>query len=68
MPSENDLIDSHVSESQCKRAIEALCNHQLKKEQEAAETELLPAKDQHVWLIVAVKKISPTLKIKPYRM
>lgn len=62
------LIDSHVSLRQCKLAVEALHSHSAKKEQKAAETELLPGKEQHLWLQVAVKKMQPEKKIKPFKM
>lgn len=62
------LIDSHVPLLQCKRAVEALHAYTLKKEQKAAETELLPGKEQHVWLQVAVKQMHPEKKLKPFKM
>lgn len=62
------LIDEHVSMRQCKRAIESLHAHSSKREQKEAETELLPGKEQHVWLQVAVKKMQPEKKIKPFKM
>ena len=62
------LIDSHVSLRQCKLAVDALHAHLLKKEQTAAETELLPGKEQHIWLQVAVKKMQPEKKLKPSKM
>jgi hypothetical protein len=62
------LIDSHVSLHQCKLAIDALHAHSLKKEQTAAETELLPGKEQHIWLQVAIKKMQPEKKLKPFKM
>ena len=62
------LINSHVSLRQSKLAINALHAHTLKKEEKAAETELLPGKEQYVWLQVAVKKMQPVKKIKPFKM
>jgi ribosome biogenesis protein UTP30 len=62
------LIDSHVSLHQCKLAIDALHAHTLKHERKAAETELLPGKEQHVWLQVAVRKMQPEKKLKPFKM
>ncbi|KIM78455.1 hypothetical protein PILCRDRAFT_824339 [Piloderma croceum F 1598] len=62
------LIDSHVSLHQSKLAINALHAYSLKKEQKAAETELLPGKEQYVWLQVAVKKMQPVKKIKPFKI
>jgi ribosome biogenesis protein UTP30 len=66
--SQDDTLDSHVSAQQCKRAVEALHAHQSKAEQKRGETELLPGKEQFFWLVLAVKKIHPTRKVKPYRM
>ena len=62
------LIDEKVSLRQCKRAVEALHAHTLKKEQDAAKTELLPGKEQHVWLQVAVKQMQPEKRLKPFKM
>jgi ribosome biogenesis protein UTP30 len=66
--SKDELVDSHVSERQCKLAIEALRNHVLEKKRERDDEELLPTKVQHVWLIVSVKKMYPQHKIKPFKM
>jgi ribosome biogenesis protein UTP30 len=62
------LIDSHVSLDQCKLAVEALHSNQTKLLEKKAETELLPGKDQHIWLVLAVKKIHPENKLKPFKM
>jgi len=62
------LIDSHVSLRQCTLAVEALSAYSAKKEQKAAESELLPGKEQYVWLQVAVKKMQPEHKLKPFKM
>lgn len=62
------LIDEHVSLNQCKKAIDALHAFQSKKDEKAAETELLPGKEQFVWLQVAVKKMQPEKKLKPFKM
>jgi ribosome biogenesis protein UTP30 len=63
-----ELIDSHVSIKQCKRAIEALHAYATKLEKKRAETELLPSNDQHIWLQIAVKTMQPEQKLKPVRM
>ncbi|KAI6042653.1 ribosomal protein L1p/L10e family-domain-containing protein [Pisolithus marmoratus] len=63
-----ELIDGHVSLKQCKRAVTALHDYATKKEKERQETELLPGKEQHVWLQITVKKMQPTLKVKPIRI
>ena len=63
-----DLLDSHVCLRQCQLAVEALHKHQLKVEKERQENELLPSKEQFVWLVLTVKKIHPKMKIMPFRM
>lgn len=65
---EEALIDEHVSPKQCKKAIKALHAFQSKKDEKVAETELLPGKEQFVWLQVAVKKMQPEKKLKPFKM
>ncbi|KAF9046374.1 ribosomal protein L1p/L10e family-domain-containing protein [Panaeolus papilionaceus] len=62
------LIDSHVSLNQCKKAVEALHSHQTKKKEKFEENQILPAKEQHVWLNVTVKKLSPEHKLKPVKI
>lgn len=64
----DELIDTHVYLQQCEKAIKALHSHQTKKQAELQENELLPGKEEHIWLNVTVKRVSPTLKIKPVRM
>ena len=66
--SSNTLIDSHVSTEQLKRAVNALLSHALKIYQKKQDTELLPAKEESVWLVVAVKTIRREKKLKPRRM
>ena len=63
-----DLIDDHVSLAQCKKAVDALLAHASKKQAEADESSLLGGKEQHVWLQVAVKKMHPEHKLKPFKM
>ncbi|KAF8843260.1 ribosomal protein L1 [Paxillus ammoniavirescens] len=63
-----ELIDSHVSVKQCKRAIEALHAYATKLEKKRAETELLPSNDQHIWLQIAVKTMQPEQKLKPVKI
>ena len=62
------LIDDHVSTKQCEKAIEALLNHALKWQAEKDKTELLGAKEQHVWLNITVKNMHPEKKLKPFKM
>lgn len=62
------LVDGHVSAKQCKRAIDALHAYAIKLENKRAETELLPGKEQHIWLQITVKTMHPEHKLKPFRM
>jgi ribosome biogenesis protein UTP30 len=62
------LIDSRVSVKQCSLAVEALYSHELKKKQEQQENELLGPKEIYIWLVVAVKKMYPERKVKPFSM
>jgi ribosome biogenesis protein UTP30 len=64
----DNLIDAHVSSRQSKLAIDALCAHELKKVQKQEEDELLPRKEQHVWLVVAVKQMHPEKKLAPFKI
>jgi len=63
-----DYIDSRVSLKQCKLAVDALHAHQSKKEKELQDSELLPGKEQNVWLNVTVKKMPSGHKFKPVKM
>ncbi|KAK7055206.1 ribosomal protein L1p/L10e family-domain-containing protein [Favolaschia claudopus] len=63
-----DLIDGHVSLKQCKLAIQALNTHTIKTAEKQKETELLPGKEQTIWLNVTVKKIASAHKFKPVKI
>ncbi|KAK7029776.1 ribosomal protein L1p/L10e family-domain-containing protein [Favolaschia claudopus] len=63
-----DLIDGHVSLKQCKLAIQALNTHTTKATEKQKETELLPGKEQTIWLNVTVKKIASAHKFKPVKI
>ncbi|KAI5989121.1 ribosomal protein L1p/L10e family-domain-containing protein [Pisolithus albus] len=63
-----ELIDGHVSLKQCKRAVAALHDYATKKEKEREEKELLPGKDEHIWLQITVKRMQPIQKLKPVRI
>lgn len=65
---QDELIDSHVSLVQCTRAVDALVTHESKAEEARNENELLSGKEQNVWLVVTVKKMAPSHKIKPVKM
>lgn len=66
--SQDELIDSTVSSSQCKLAIDALLKHALKHKSEKEQNALLPEKDQFVWLVLTTKKILAEKKLKPFRI
>ncbi|KAJ6463323.1 ribosomal protein L1, partial [Mycena sanguinolenta] len=62
------LIDGHVSDAQCKKAVDALHAHITKHAQKKEGTELLGGKDQNIWLNVSVKKIASAHKFKPVKI
>ncbi|KAH9480228.1 Putative ribosome biogenesis protein C8F11.04 [Psilocybe cubensis] len=63
-----ELIDSHVPLQQCKKAVDALHSHELKKKEKFEEGQLLPAKEQNIWLNVVVKAIPSGHKLKPVKI
>ncbi|KDR82422.1 hypothetical protein GALMADRAFT_87717 [Galerina marginata CBS 339.88] len=63
-----ELIDSHVSLKQCQKAVEALHTHELKKKEKFEENQLLPAKEQNIWLNVTVKTVASGHKLKPVKI
>jgi len=63
-----ELIDSHVSVKQCRRAVSALMEYALKQKQKREENELLPGKEEGIWLQIAVKEVHPEAKLKPHRI
>jgi ribosome biogenesis protein UTP30 len=64
----DELIASNVSAKQCKRAVDALMKHVQSYEKKREEHELLPGKEQNVWLQVTVKQMQPEKKLKPIKM
>ncbi len=66
--SKTELVDEHVSAQQCKLAVDALLQHEVKRQEKKQQTELLPGKEQNVWLVVTVKQMHPEKKLKPHRM
>ena len=62
------LIDEHVSVNQSQKAVEALLKHAKEHEEKKAKTELLPGREQHVWLQLTVKQMQPVKKLKPFKM
>ncbi|KAK0185722.1 ribosomal protein L1p/L10e family-domain-containing protein [Armillaria mellea] len=64
----DELIESRVSVKQCKRAVDAIHSYQAKKSDKESANELLPGKEQIVWLNVAVKKVAAERKIMPVRI
>ena len=65
---QDELVDDHVSLAQIGKAVNALHAHELKKKEKFEETQILPAKEQHMWLNVTVKKITAGHRLKPYKM
>jgi ribosome biogenesis protein UTP30 len=63
-----ELIDSHVSVKQCRRAVTALMEYALKQQEKRDESELLPGKEESIWLQIAVKEIHGEAKLKPHKM
>lgn len=63
-----ELIDDHVSEKQCKLAVNALLDHAVKVQEKKQETELLADKEQNVWLVITVKQMHPEKNLKPHRI
>ncbi|PSR71672.1 hypothetical protein PHLCEN_2v12446 [Hermanssonia centrifuga] len=66
--SKTELVDEHVSAQQCKLAVDALLQHEVKRQEKKQQTELLPGKEQNVWLVVTVKQMHPEKKLKPHRI
>ena len=64
----DELIDEHVSLNQSRLAVEALLSHASKIQEKKSQTELLPGKEQNVWLMVTVKQMHPEKKLKPHKM
>ena len=62
------LIDSHVSSNQAKKAVVALLKHQTKIAKQKEETELLPGREENIWLVLSVKKANSGKKLKLHRM
>ena len=63
-----ELIDNHVLVPQSQHALDALLKHVRKIQEEKAKTELLAGREQHVWLVLTVKKMQPEKKLKPFKM
>ena len=63
-----ELIDGHVSVKQCEHAVTALMEYALKRQEKREENELLPGKEESIWLQVSVKEIHGEAKLKPHRM
>ncbi|KAF8513783.1 ribosomal protein L1p/L10e family-domain-containing protein [Gautieria morchelliformis] len=64
----SSLIGGHVSLEQCHKAASALLKHAREKQRELDETELLPGKEQHVWLVMTVKRMQPMKNLKPHQI
>lgn len=61
-------LDEHVSVAAVEKAVSALLSHVEKTRNDQDESELLGAREDFVWLVVATKRMSPEKKLKPYRM
>lgn len=64
----DELIGEHVSLMQCKKAVTSLTTHVTKVTKQKEGNELLPGKEENVWLVLSVKKTTPEKKLKPHRM
>lgn len=63
------MIDFKVSTVQCKLAIDALLKNALAHQAAKEQNLLLPDRtEQYIWLVVAVKKMFPERKLKPFKM
>lgn len=66
---EDALIDSRISTAQCRLAVEALLKHALAHQAAKEQNDLLPDRtEQYVWLVVAVKRMFPERKLKPFKI
>ncbi|KAI0088496.1 ribosomal protein L1p/L10e family-domain-containing protein [Irpex rosettiformis] len=63
-----ELIDEHVSSSQCQLAVEALLKHEQRRQEKLQESQLLPGKEQNVWLVLTTKQMHPEKKLKPHKI
>ncbi|KAI0265548.1 ribosomal protein L1p/L10e family-domain-containing protein [Gloeopeniophorella convolvens] len=63
-----ELIDNHVSVKQCKRAVDSLMEYAAVQQQKREETELLPGREENIWLQVAVKQVHSEAKLKPHKI
>lgn len=63
-----ELIDEHVSLAQCSKAVNALHAREIKKKEEFEEGQLLPAREQNLWLNVTFKTIPTGHRLKPVKM
>jgi ribosome biogenesis protein UTP30 len=63
-----ELVDGRVSVKQCTHAVTVLMEYALKQQEKREENELLPGKEESIWLQIAVKEIHGEAKLKPHRM
>lgn len=63
-----ELIDGRVSVKQCRHAVTALMEYAVKQQEKREENELLPGKEENIWLQIAVKVIHGEAKLKPHKM
>lgn len=62
------LIDDRVSSKQVSLAVDALLSHINKVHAGKEETELLGATEEHIWIVLATKRMHPEKKLKPFKM
>jgi ribosome biogenesis protein UTP30 len=64
----DEIIDGHVSKNQCSLAVNSLLKHAHAVKQRRDETQLLGAREEEVWLVVASKRMCPEKKLKPIKI
>lgn len=64
----DSLIDDHVSTKQADLAVSALLDYIKKVHAKKDEQELLGATEEHIWLVLATKRMHPEKKLKPFKM
>ncbi|KAF5314951.1 hypothetical protein D9619_007390 [Psilocybe cf. subviscida] len=65
---QTELIDEHVSLEQCSKAVNSLHAYQIKEKEKFEEGQLLPAREQYLWLNVTVKTLPTAHKLKPVKI
>ncbi|KAI9507787.1 ribosomal protein L1p/L10e family-domain-containing protein [Russula earlei] len=63
-----EFIDGHVSVKQSRRAVMALMEYAVKQREKREEKELLPGKEESIWLQIAVKEVHAEVRLKPHKI